>query len=338
MITYKNSGKASVHFTEPSKRSSAGRKEVQIHLKETFLPRKGRLLVSASSRPSLREAARKKQRKKQMPHASQNKKRALPQIQVMSRKRPDSVAVIVSAMNEEKTLGRLLNEMDRLAPQELIIVVNGCQDHTFDIAKQHPTATVLSYNEPVGHDVGRTIGAKVAVSDILLFIDADIPVSAEQIKPYIRAIQQGADVALNHMGPYLPVFADRDKVTVLKQFLNTSLGRSDLGADSMTAVPHALSRRALEIIGIENLMVPPRAHAMAIINGLTIVSPASVNVIKRNRRRAGNQGSLNPVSQMIIGDHLEAIHFVMQDLGVRYLHPDSMRRREFVGGGAHVSD
>ncbi|MDT2288852.1 hypothetical protein P7H17_26245 [Paenibacillus larvae] len=48
--------------------------------------------------------------------------------------------------------------------------MNGCQDHTFDIAKQHPTATVLSYNEPVGHDVGRTIGAKVAVSDILLLL------------------------------------------------------------------------------------------------------------------------------------------------------------------------
>lgn len=335
MITYNHSGHESIHPAAQSERRLPEEESGPIHLKESFLSRKRKILVPASRRPSLRRAAHKKQLKK-IRRARMTKRRTVSHLRVP--KPPNSVAVIISAMNEEKTLGILLNEMNRLAPQELIIVVNGCQDHTFDIAKQHPTATVLSYNEPVGHDVGRAIGAKIAVSDILLFIDADIPVTAEQLRPFIRAILRGADVALNQLGPYLPVFANRDEVTVMKQFLNVSLGRSDLGADSMTAVPHALSRRALEIIGAENLMVPPKAHAKAIINGLTIVSPASVNVVKRNRRRAENQGYLNPVSQMVIGDHIEAIHFIMQELGVRYLHPDSMRRREFVRGEVHGND
>lgn len=75
----------------------------------------------------------------------------------------------------------------------------------------------------------------------------------------------------------------------------------------MTAVPHALSRRALERIGYRELMVPPRALALSIMAGLRVEKAGGVNVIKHNRLRQGNTGAGNAMEQLIAGDHAEAL-------------------------------
>jgi hypothetical protein len=79
----------------------------------------------------------------------------------------------------------------------------------------------------------------------------------------------------------------------------------------MTAVPHALSRRALETIGYRELMVPPKAQALSILNRLRVEKAGTVNVIKHNRLRKGNTGAGNSVEQLIIGDHAEALQAVI---------------------------
>jgi hypothetical protein len=238
-----------------------------------------------------------------------------------------SIGVIITVMNEEKTILSVLNQLRRLPLDEIIFVVNGSKDQSFQLIRNHSEAVIIHYPQPLGHDVGRAAGAKMAKSDILLFIDGDFPVFAEHLVPFIDAVERGFDVALNDISPYIGMFSGRDAVTVIKQFLNRSLSRPDLGANSLTAVPHALSRRAIQSITYANLMVPPKAQAAAILNGLKIGSPMSVDVITKNRIRDNNKGTANSVAEMIIGDHVEALNVAMEARGPRMFFEDSIRQR-----------
>jgi hypothetical protein len=97
----------------------------------------------------------------------------------------------------------------------------------------------------------------------------------------------------------------------------------------MTAVPHALSRRALETIGCPPLAVPPLAHTMAIHAGLAVKRVRHVDVgtlnplrVKRERSR-----SLEP---LIVGDHLEAIRWLASRTDERGGYEDGTRNRRMV--------
>ncbi|NOU96525.1 glycosyltransferase [Paenibacillus sp. LMG 31456] len=245
-----------------------------------------------------------------------------------------SVAAIVTVMNEERTIGRIMDQLNRLPFDEVFVIVNGSVDHSFQRARGRSHAVILSFPEPLGHDVGRAMGAKLAQSDILLFLDGDILLSAEDMIPFIGGVECGLDVALNNITPYMRVFAKRDSVTYIKQFLNASLGRPDLEANSMTAVPHALSRKAITVLGIASLMVPPKAQALAVHHGLRIGISGSVNVISSNKRRTNNTGKSNRVADLIIGDHLEALKLAGELAGNRLAFVDSLRNRAKAGGEA----
>ena len=241
-----------------------------------------------------------------------------------------SVAVILSITGNEMNVGKVLNQLHRLPLQELVVVANGVDDDTFAIIHKHPAQPmIVHYDTAIGYDVGRAIGAKITVSDILLFVDGDIVIAAEKLVPFVRVIDQGGSLALNNISPYLGTLSDWDPVTVVKAFVNRTLGRGDLAANSLTAVPHALSRSAVDKIGYSSLAVPPLAQAQMIRAGLQVSAPASVDVISLNRLRPTNQGLGNPVENLIVGDHLEALASVMELSGERIDYPDLMRERSF---------
>lgn len=226
-------------------------------------------------------------------------------------------SVVVSACNEARTIPMVLRELKRLPFHEIIVVENGSDDHTFAAARSFDGVTVMHVPEQLGHDVARALGAKLSTGDIVLFMDGDMPVPAEKLSPFVVAADQGVDVALNDIMSLLPAFGRQDEVTRCKTFLNRMLARDDLEANSLTAVPHAMTRRALEMIGYENLSVPPKAQALAIRHGLRMEAVHTVDVLSVNRRRSMNRGKDNPVAKLIVGDHIEALGEMMKDLGAR---------------------
>ncbi|MZQ85985.1 glycosyltransferase [Paenibacillus sp. 5J-6] len=245
-----------------------------------------------------------------------------------------SIGAVITVSNEEKTIARVLNALERLPIKEIIVVINGSTDNSVHIAKQCPHATIVHYPNLVGHDVGRSIGAKLTSADMVLFLDGDIPVQTEELLPFIRAIDQGWDIGLNNISPYLGHFTHRDGVSMVKQFVNRVQGRPELNANSMTAIPHMLSRKALEIIGSAALMVPPKAQAKAIRYGLRICAPASIDVVTANKPTRLNTGTTNPVSNLIVGDHLEALHMLLHEHGRRLEFRDVLRTRTALAGGS----
>lgn len=238
------------------------------------------------------------------------------------------VAAIVLVMNEKDTIIKLLEQLHRLPLHEIIFVVNGSTDESFEMIRNQSKAIIVHYQQALGHDVGRAVGAKLADSEILLFLDGDVPILAEHLVPFIDAIEQGSDIALNDISPLIGMFTNRDYVTIVKEFINRSMGRADLEANSLTAVPHAMRKEAAQIIGYANLSVPPKAQVIALEKGLKINAPASVDVITKNRLRARNVGQQNAVADLIIGDHIEALKTVFDIKGPRLSFMDQIRQRQ----------
>ncbi|MEC0122955.1 glycosyltransferase family 2 protein [Paenibacillus pabuli] len=236
------------------------------------------------------------------------------------------LSVVIPAMNEERTIGAVVRQALRICrDSEVLVVVNGSTDGTAAVARR-AGAQVLRYTEALGHDGGRRVGAAAARGRVLLFTDADIPIPAEHLAPYVRAILEGTDVALNdYDGPVtrIPVHP----VVEAKHALNSMLARPDLKGASMTAIPHALSRRALEVIGADTLETPPLAHAMAVTGGLKVRAVHHVPVGKMNPLRVKKRGGPDLLSQLVWNDHLTAIRWITDKLGPRGGHSDLGRVR-----------
>lgn len=233
------------------------------------------------------------------------------------------VSIIIPAMNESDTLPAVLQEAGRVHPcSETIVVANGCRDGTPELAAKWG-AKLIVHSEPLGHDVGRRVGAEAAQGDVLLFIDADMVIPARELRVFVDAVLSGIDVALNgYSGPRKTKAAH--PVVVAKHVLNSLLSRPDLSGASMTAVPHAASRRGLEIIGVDALEIPPLAQAKAISRGLKVQAVHNISVGRLNPVRCKRQDPLTP---LVAGDHLEAIHWLISEYGPRGGFSDLGRRR-----------
>lgn len=238
------------------------------------------------------------------------------------------VSVIIPAMNEARTIAGVIAGARGIHPRcEVIVVVNGSEDHTAEIARSSG-AQVISFEQPLGHDVGRSVGAAAARGEILLFTDGDLVIPASELRPFVTAVRSGADIALNdYSGPVGSKFPH--PVVLAKHALNIMLGRSDLGGYSLTAVPHALSRKAIEILGSELLSRPPLAHARAVMDGLCVKAVHRVPVGKMNAVRRKVRGT-DPLQEVILRDHLEAMAMLLERKGSRAGFSDGNRRREMV--------
>lgn len=236
------------------------------------------------------------------------------------------VSVIIPAANERRTIASVIRHSRLVHPDtEVIVVANGSSDGTARIAERLG-ARVIRYENRLGHDVGRSIGARAAKGDILLFVDGDFAVPARDLRPLVKAVKDGrTDVALNsYLGSVDKAVVH--EVVLAKHALNAALGRPDLKGASMTTVPHAIHRQAAEAIGFEHLSVPPKAQAIAIARGLRIRPVHFIHVGKKNRKRKKRRGE-DPVGDLIVGDHLEAMQWHIERTGNRGGFHDHTRDR-----------
>ncbi|WP_145524247.1 glycosyltransferase [Virgibacillus sp. SK37] len=241
------------------------------------------------------------------------------------------LSVIIPVMNEAEKIGNILQEVKKLKPLEIITVVNGSTDQTSSIAKTMG-AKIINYEKPLGHDIGRAIGAYHATGDILLFLDGDFVIRSQQLLPFVNAIHSGNDIALNDLSRIMKRKGIPHAVSIVKAVINDYFNRNDLSINSLVAVPHAMSRKAIDRIGWWNLADPPLAQAIALHLKLKIVSPKYVDVISLNKVRKKDhvileKGSPYPKStSLIIGDHMKAMHYIGKVLGKRgfYYNDPSM--------------
>ncbi|MVO97950.1 glycosyltransferase family 2 protein [Paenibacillus lutrae] len=220
------------------------------------------------------------------------------------------VSVIIPVYNERRRLAAVIREAYRAHSSiEVIVVINGSTDGSRRLAEKMG-ARIISYADPLGHDVGRAVGARAALGDIVLFTDGDIVIPAGKLAAFIHAVESGVDVAMNtYIGPSKRSAVHR--VILAKHALTAFMQRPDLSGTSLTTIPHALSRRALDAIGTEVLAVPPKALAAAVRSGLLVKAVEYVAVGAKNPLRRKGAGR-DPVGDLIVGDHLEALHYWLE--------------------------
>jgi len=225
------------------------------------------------------------------------------------------LSVILGVSQSEKTVRRLLKQVEKLCPKEIIVVANGSRDDSIDILLSHSTYSLQVYVYPfaLGQDVWRAIGAREATGDVWLFLDADTVIQAEELQPFAIACYRGVDIALQRAKAPSPTdVPDRGTAMLARAYLNNLLAHDELGTSSMCDVPFAITRTAASRIGIHHLLIPPLAHAMAIDIGLRIERSHRIKEAfqaQRGRLCKGKQAWSELTS---IGDHLEAIHYVAE--------------------------
>lgn len=234
-----------------------------------------------------------------------------------------SISIIIPAKNEASTISKVVREAKKISKNcEVLVICNGSKDNTPQLA-HNAGAKVLVFKHSLGHDTGRSIGAYFASGDILLFIDADFVIPATTLRAYCDKVMEGWDVVLNAYSGYT-TRTYIHSTSEAKRLLNRLLKRGDLQGSSLSTVPHALSRRAVEVIGYKELAVPPKAQAIAILRGLRVTTAKKVTTSKLNRKR-GRKKKL--VEKLMLGDHMEAINYLVYQRGERGGYTDFHRKR-----------
>jgi glycosyltransferase involved in cell wall biosynthesis len=112
-----------------------------------------------------------------------------------SAKSGQGVSVIIPAYNEEQrlpqTLERFLSAMERSTlDYEFIVVSDGNRDKTASVARtfSHRKVTVLEFNERLGKGGAVKAGVDAAKYDTVGFLDADGPISPEDLFKLIDAL------------------------------------------------------------------------------------------------------------------------------------------------------
>jgi glycosyltransferase involved in cell wall biosynthesis len=101
------------------------------------------------------------------------------------------------------------------------------------------------FEQSLGNDIGRGIGAKHATGDILLFLDGDIVIPHYELLPFVHAIQKGYDIALNDLSWLASLKTRPHYTTACKLAVNSYLRQSNLFLNSLIAVPHAIKLRIM---------------------------------------------------------------------------------------------
>ena len=131
--------------------------------------------------------------------------------------------------------------MKKAGIDEIIVVANGADVETIKQAKLE-NVIVIEFEEALGHNVARAIGAMHATADICLFVDGDFVIPGKT-NSILHAIEDGNDVALNDLQCLLDMFHPADPISMGKYFVNLVAKRPDLWNNSLTAVPHAMHKR-----------------------------------------------------------------------------------------------
>lgn len=254
------------------------------------------------------------------------------------------LCAVVPARNEAGRIGKVVAKLLSLPVDLIIVVVNGSTDGTWAEVKRFPQAKIkpVFFAPALGVDVPRAIGAAYALKSgakATLFVDGDMHrVPLKVLRQLAAAVTGGLDMGLTDCyPPETPPAAEPlvQQLVAYRRELNEALGLAQLRAASPSHGPHAVSRRLLETVPLEEIAVPPVALCLAARAGLRIGVAAHLPHAALGSPPRSPLHSLL-IAATIIGDHLEALAICRglprsrEKDGVCYEGYNAVRRRDLL--------
>jgi glycosyltransferase involved in cell wall biosynthesis len=105
-----------------------------------------------------------------------------------------NVGVAIPAFNEEKNIGQVLNRLNNIGYNNILVIDGLSKDGTLKVAQENGAKIVLQDGRGKGQAVRQVLSHHYLDSDVLVLMDADGSMSAEEVPRFVEALQRGADV------------------------------------------------------------------------------------------------------------------------------------------------
>ncbi len=107
---------------------------------------------------------------------------------------PD-VTVIIPALNEEKSIPKVLGELSHLGYNNILVVDGNSKDKTVKIAKEFGARIIPQNGNGKGDALRQAFNHGSLDTDVVVMLDADGSMNIKEIPVLIDAIRSGADLA-----------------------------------------------------------------------------------------------------------------------------------------------
>lgn len=227
------------------------------------------------------------------------------------------IAAVVPCHNEAGSIKAVIGNCLRAGCCRVIVVANGCTDGSAEEAENMGfRVEVVEFAEPLGMDVPRAVGAKVALRyDVgaVLFVDGDMKGDiAWHLHLLMEKVLGGTDIALSDcFARGIPGFGMAGKVAAARLALNQLIGVAEvIGAASPSHGPSCYSAYSLRRLekaspGLKCLAIPPVSLALGSMLGLSIAVGSRIShEALGSPYKSGEHGA--KLADTIIGDCVEA--------------------------------
>jgi hypothetical protein len=102
-----------------------------------------------------------------------------------------NISIIIPAINEEESIGLVLNDIPKDIAREIIVVDNGSHDNTANVAEDLGAKVMLESLKGYGSACLRGISVLKKDTDIVIFLDADYSDYPQDIHTILKPILTG---------------------------------------------------------------------------------------------------------------------------------------------------
>ncbi|MDW7675602.1 MAG: glycosyltransferase [Bacillota bacterium] len=222
------------------------------------------------------------------------------------------IAIVIPTKNES---GRLILQLKNLltlaSPYPIYVILNGSTDNTFEEVKDLQGISIYSYQQALGYDVPRAVGAYHAYQNGatgVIFIDGDMIGNINSnLLEIAHHLQNGTDLALTNCYPYVAKRNQLVRETIhFRLMLNKELGLySKIGIASPSHGLVGISKNLMNTIPLWSLAIPPVSLAMAKKANLKIKVATSISHYDLGSKDR-HYTHAKKIAHTIMGDCLEA--------------------------------
>jgi len=105
-----------------------------------------------------------------------------------------TIGIVIPTLNEEKNIENVLVKLNLFGYNNILVIDGLSTDGTINVAEKNGAKTIFQDGKGKGQAIRQVLKNQYLASDILVFMDADGSMSAEEVHRFVKAFEKGADI------------------------------------------------------------------------------------------------------------------------------------------------